>query len=314
MTPFPADSAGEWFNLRSRAWTDFPDSWNPMLIREIRRMLKGRAFAITFLLLLLSCWATSFFLVMSADLALDLIGAGRQFCSYFFVLLLLPNCFVVPLSMFALAAEEHSEQTLEVLTLSTLRIGQIFSGFFWCGALHAGIYYAAVVPFICFSYLLRGVALSNILFALVIALLFTAYMMACGMMLGACSSGPIRKTFCVLVLVVMGAFAFSISSTMAAAVVSTPSFLEVLSFALPSLVCSGSILVTILLFITGFGVGQFRLFDPLIAPYHVRLDEKGQVKRFSVRYGRISVELDESLRKEYFPDPPPGTATSPTPS
>ncbi|MCG6156920.1 hypothetical protein [Rubinisphaera margarita] len=314
MTPFPAESAGEWFNLRSRAWTDFPDSWNPMLIREIRRMLKGRAFAITFLLLLLSCWATSFFLVMTADLSLDLVGAGRQFCSYFFVILLLPNCFVVPLSLFALAAEEHSEQTLEVLTLSTLRIGQIFSGFFWCGALHAGIYYAAVVPFICFSYLLRGVALPNILVALVVSLLFTTYMMACGMMLGACSSGPIRRTFCVLLLVGMGAIAFSVSSTMVTVLISMTSFPDMLGFALPSLVCTGSILVTILLFITGFGVQQFRLFDPLVSPYNVRLDENGNVKRFDFRFGGIQVELEQSLRREYLPDPPPPTAGSRAPS
>ena len=268
---------------------DFPDRWNPMFVRELRRMLKSRSFSITFLLLLITCWGAAVYLVLTYQDSISYSESGPMFSRCFFTILAFPLCFVVPMTLFAAAAEEHSDNTLEVLTITTLDTSKILNGYFWMGMAHAGIYYCAVVPFACFSYLLGGVGLLDLVASLGFTVFFTAIVACWGLMLGACASGPIKRAFCSFLTIGGGVICFTILTSVLFLLIGTGIFSSDSISLLGGLVCFLVFTAPILAIVTGIARQQFQLVDPIIKPYRVQLDDQGNVTKFIARYNALQV-------------------------
>lgn len=148
------------------AWYDRWAAWladhsSPILIKECRQALKSRQFLWTFLLLLLAVVGWSFW-GLSATIGQNSEEAGPIMLLGYLVILAVPLFLVVPFATFRSLASELEAETMPLLTITTMTPYRIVAGKLVSGLLQLLLYLAAVVPCIAFTYLLRGVDLSEV--------------------------------------------------------------------------------------------------------------------------------------------------------
>lgn len=150
---------GEWFN--------------PILVKEARQSLKSRQFIITFFLLLIaSCFWTVLGVIVNAPNVYYVPTGDAMIYGYYFVLAI-PLIGMVPLAAQRSLAAEIDEQTFEMLVITKLSSMRIVMGKLNSAMLQMLIYFAAIVPCLAFTYLLRGIDLLTIT-TLVVVIFFTA--------------------------------------------------------------------------------------------------------------------------------------------
>jgi len=267
---------------------DFGDRWNPVLVRELRRMMKGQLFRISYLVLTTFCLFSLYLRVMFELSLAEPREMGSEFCAMFLFMLSIPLMLVVPMALFMAVAEEQTGQTLEMVGITPLRTDQILWGYLWCGVIHAGLYYCALLPFISFSYLLRGMSWIDLAGGLTITSLvgFTAGLW--GLMLGACAKGPLRRVVCTLATVGGGLLGLSILQTAISAIFFFQVGFEGWS---TGLVCLSFVLFPLQLILFAVARQQLQLIDPLVRPYKVQLDSEGKVTRFIRNYSANYIEI-----------------------
>ena len=153
------------FDAACERWTD---RLNPVLVKETRQALRSRSFLVAFLITLGASWCLSLALVAMKGESLQLGESGPDFYRAYLFALLLPLCFVVPLGVFRSATAEFADQTFEVLATSTLTPSQIAFGKLQSAAVSMAAYLSAMAPYLCFTYLLRGVSLPAIVLGLLV--------------------------------------------------------------------------------------------------------------------------------------------------
>jgi hypothetical protein len=178
-SPFSAPS-GIW--IRVDQWVERGgERLNPILIKEARQALKSRQFLITFTLLLVCGWIWSL-------IGIAILGPGVYYSpggpfmltGYFFVLTV-PLLLIVPFSAYRSLAAEREDGTYELLSITTLSSRQIVGGKLGSAVLQMLIYYSALSPCIAFTYLLRGVDVFTIGFALFYTFLASLLLSALGL-------------------------------------------------------------------------------------------------------------------------------------
>ncbi len=143
---------------------------NPILIKEARQSLKSRQFLVTFFLLLtLSCIWTIMGVVSNAP-DVYFLPTGTSLLYGYLLILTVPLIGIVPLAAHRSLGAEIDDDTFEMLVITRLDSMRIVMGKLNSAVLQMLIYFAAIVPCLAFSYLLRGVNLPSI--ALVIATTF----------------------------------------------------------------------------------------------------------------------------------------------
>ncbi len=143
---------------------------NPILIKEARQSLKSRQFIATFFLLLVaSCVWTILGIVLNAPDVYYVPSGDSLLAGYYFVLAI-PLIGIVPLSAHRSLAAEIDDNTFEMLVITRLSAMRIVMGKLNSAMLQMMVYFAAIVPCLAFSYLLRGVDLPTI--ALLIGIVF----------------------------------------------------------------------------------------------------------------------------------------------
>ncbi len=271
---------------------DFSDRWNPMLVRELRRMLKSRLFGASFLLLLIGCLIGTYTLVAMYPGTVQYDEAGKLFANVYLWLFTGPLMFVVPLSMFLAVSQERLENTLEMLSITTLSTRQILKGFLLCGFAHALLYLSVLVPFISFSYLLMGLGLMDLLACLFALSLLGGTNALWSTMLGACVSGSISRAVCSIFSFLGNLLAFSIAVTMNTAIIrygGEPDF--------PAMfICLITMLVPMMLMFYGIAHQQLTLYDITLKPYRVILDEQGNIRQFKPYYNAPYYEVPQSMQ------------------
>ena len=155
---------------RVSEWSDrLSDLFNPILVKEVRQSLKSWTFLGTFSLLILASWLVSVFGVSFAGpgVAYGRTGAAL-FYAYFLVLGF--ACFlIVPFSAYRSLLQERDLATFEVLSITTLRPGQIVWGKLLSSCAQLFVFLSALTPFVAFTYLLRGIDILTIMGALLLA-------------------------------------------------------------------------------------------------------------------------------------------------
>ena len=135
------------------------DRLNPVLVKEVRSALRGRAFAVGFtFVLILAMIVSTFALVVQIVDGTDQ-PEGGVYLAIVGVVFGLGAYGLVPFTAMASMAAEHDEGALELLQLSGISPGRMVLGKLGAAAVQAGLIYAAFLPFLSFAFLLRGVDL-----------------------------------------------------------------------------------------------------------------------------------------------------------
>lgn len=147
------------------------DRFNPILVKETRQALKSRQFTGTFMLLLVASLLVSFGGVAMVGPNIDYQSTGAAFFVAYFAVLAFAIFVVVPFGAYRSLAAEQEERTYELLSITTLRPGQIVTGKLLTSMIQMFIYASAIAPFMAFTYLLKGIDIPSILFILSLAVL-----------------------------------------------------------------------------------------------------------------------------------------------
>lgn len=191
MSGSPLTAEGRWLDR----WSD---RLNPILIKEVRQAFKARMVTVSFLLALLFAW----FLSLSFILEPAHPNAVRGPELFFRLMSILGFAlfYLVPYISFRSMAVERERHTFEMLAVSALSNGQIFSGKFNCALLLILLFEAAFAPFICMTYMLRGLGVIEIAASLFVITIIAITLSLFGLMLGSLARKAHTQVICIFVL------------------------------------------------------------------------------------------------------------------
>ena len=196
---------------KAESWLDrVSERLNPILVKESRQALKSRQFVITFALLLICAVLWSFFAVAQLTPAIYFAPAGKYLLAGYHWIMLFPLVVIVPFSAFRSLATEREDGTYELLTITALKSRQIVAGKLGSSVLQMIVYLSALAPCIAFTYLLRGVDVALILFAIVGTFMVSVLASAVGLLLATLTNTRhLQVVFSVvLILALAGVFFF----------------------------------------------------------------------------------------------------------
>lgn len=189
------------------------DRGNPILVREIRRALTGRAFISWFLLMLGLCLLTSLML-LAQDSFSYAEQIGLMLFPYYAGFLMLPAFIAIPSSISRGISEEKQTQTYELVQITALTPLQLLMGRLACAVVLLVVLFSAVAPFAAFTYILGGIELGQILLVLVSTFLISILFSLLGVLissqqiaggrLGARPTGIITVIILLMILLLFG--------------------------------------------------------------------------------------------------------------
>lgn len=169
---------------RLERWSD---RLNPILVKETRQALKSRQFGLTFTLLLIGGWVWTV-LGLAANMPNAYYGAtGPQMLAGYLGILSIAMLVIIPYSAFRSIAGEREDGTHELVSITTLSGWDLVRGKLGSAVVQMLVYYSALTPFICFTYLLRGVDLPSIVVALTHTFFASLMLSALGLVLAGVS-------------------------------------------------------------------------------------------------------------------------------
>jgi len=190
--------------------TRFSDWLNPIVVKELRQAVQSR-FVVAALLILLTIQivAVGIYLLTSSDSVVNL-DAGRQVFMVLFGILLAVSLLFVPLYAGVRLAAERSETNLDLLFITTIKPRSIIAGKMLAALTITVMVFSACLPFLTFTYFLRGIDLPSMLVALVLGF---AVILVCAQIAIFVGCLPINRAFkfmvglIALVIFIIGYFA-----------------------------------------------------------------------------------------------------------
>jgi hypothetical protein len=200
------DGDGFWGWIDRR--TEQLSSWlNPILIKEARQSLKSRQFLVTFFLLLIaSCFWTVFGVASNAP-DVYYLPKGANLLAGYYLVLAIPLIGMVPLAAHRSLAAEIEDDTFEMLAITRLSAGRIVMGKMNSAMLQMIVYFAAIVPCIAFSYLLRGVTLPMIGTLVVVVFMTALLVTSLALLMATLAPNRAGQTLATLAVVAVIVFA-----------------------------------------------------------------------------------------------------------
>ena len=190
-----------------RRLEDWSEWFSPLVVKEVRQIVRGREFYYSFGASLVAGLAVAFFG------AGDALSGSTNTGTWTFVTLMGCLSFVglavVPLSAFSALRNERAEQTLDLITLTALSPRRVLVGKLLAQAVKLATLFAAMAPFVATCFLLGGIDLLTILVSLVILFLWSMWACAFCLFLSTlfksrAMSGLIFGGAAILVLMVLG--------------------------------------------------------------------------------------------------------------
>lgn len=187
-------------------WVDRQSDWvagrlNPILVKEARQSLKSKQFLATFFLLLVCAWTWSVLGTFLRVPEVYYIPSGESMLVGYYLVLAIPLMGMVPLWAFRSLAAEIDEGTFEMLAITKLSSLRIVTGKLNSAILQMLIYFAAVVPGLAFSYLLRGINLPTIGMMLLVLFFSTVLLSTFGLMIAPLASQRAWQAMAMLMVV-----------------------------------------------------------------------------------------------------------------
>ncbi|MBL8190519.1 MAG: hypothetical protein JNK38_21050 [Acidobacteria bacterium] len=150
----------------------FDDWLNPIVVKELRQAVQSR-FVITALLVLLAIQivAVAIYLITTSDISFS-YDAGRTVFMILFGIMLALSMLFVPLYSGVRLAAERSETNLDLLFITTIKPRSIIFGKMLAAVVLTVMIFSACLPFLTFTYFLRGIDLPSM--AVVLAIGFVS--------------------------------------------------------------------------------------------------------------------------------------------
>ncbi|MDE0299478.1 MAG: hypothetical protein OXN17_12665 [Candidatus Poribacteria bacterium] len=168
------------------------DTLNPIMVRELRQAVHGHFLSVTLLLFLSLQLLVVGLIVANESLVAGSFNAGRDsFSSLLFVLTATFLLFVPAYAGIRLAIE-RSDQNVDLLFITSLRSWSIIWGKCIAALVFTVLLYSAGMPFIAFTYLLRGIDLPSIFSLMAINFVVAAAGIQCAILIGAL---PVKWAF-----------------------------------------------------------------------------------------------------------------------
>lgn len=165
---------------------------SPILIKETRQSLKSRQFLWTFFLLLIAVvgWSMLGYSISVSD---DSVPTGQFLLTGFWSILAVPLGIIIPFSVFRSMASEFENDTIQLVTITTMRPHQIVLGKLGSAMLQMLVYFSVLAPCIAFTYLLRGVDLVQIAFGLLLSFFGSLGLSTVGLFLAGTTSNNVIR-------------------------------------------------------------------------------------------------------------------------
>jgi hypothetical protein len=164
---------------------DWSDRLSPIVVKEIRQMVRGREFTYSFGLSLIAGLLVAFFGL--ADAMTSAGTSGPKVFSALMVCLGLLGVAVVPIGTFSALRSERVDQTLDLITQTTLSPRSIVVGKLMTQWIKLITLFAGLAPFIAMSFLLGGIDLQTILISLAVLFMWSMWVCAACLFLSSAS-------------------------------------------------------------------------------------------------------------------------------
>lgn len=195
------DRALEWLGER----------FNPILVKESRQALKSRQFVLSFGLLLIAAWGWSFIGLVIMEVGSGYGQAGFEMFMGYYCILAAALALFVPFGAFRSLASEQEDQTYELLSITGLSPRQIVSGKLGSAVIQILIYTSAIAPCLAFTYMLRGISMPTILFAVTYTVLGSLGLSIVGLLVGTLTKEKHWQVLLSVVLIVALLIVFSMA-------------------------------------------------------------------------------------------------------
>ncbi len=144
------------------------DSLNPIVVKELRQAVRGRQLVILIMLyliiLLLSMgWYTMTDLSGNINNLSQISQMGKKAFEVLFSIVLFSSLIFVPAYTAIRTIKEKTLQGVEMIFFSTLKPGRIIRGKLYAGMVITMILFSASMPFVSFTYFLRGIDIPTII-------------------------------------------------------------------------------------------------------------------------------------------------------
>ena len=152
------------------------DRANPIVVKELRQLVRSRFVSGMLIVFLVGALVLVFFRVVAdPDIATDAAG-GQEITMALYVGLMVSCLLFVPLYTGNRMASERSGDNVDLMYITTLSGAAVIRGKMLAAAVLTLMIFSACMPFMTFTYLLRGVDLPTVFFVLVVG--FIAVMAA----------------------------------------------------------------------------------------------------------------------------------------
>lgn len=172
---------------------------NPIVVKELRQAVRSRSLVGTitlFLVLQIVCVG-----VVLATTALEtavsgspaLVSAGRTMFQSLFVVLLLATMLMVPAMTSMRFASENQKDNVDLLFITAISRSAIIRGKLWAACVLTLVIFSTCLPFMAFSYMLRGIDLPSIFITLLFAYVVSVMVNQMAILAGALSTNKILR-------------------------------------------------------------------------------------------------------------------------
>ncbi|MCE2396645.1 hypothetical protein J4G02_19100 [Candidatus Poribacteria bacterium] len=169
------------------------DRLNPIVVKELRQAVQGK-----FLIVVLICFlclqllAMGIFLIIDESISVS-FDAGRNIFQVLLVILFGTCLLFVPAYTGLRLATERADADVDLLFITTLRPRSIIWGKFLAGFVLTVLLYSACMPFMAFTYLLRGIDLPSIFVLLALDFIVVAVSLQGAILIGCFPANRVFK-------------------------------------------------------------------------------------------------------------------------
>ena len=184
------------------------DRLNPIVVKELRQAVQSRfVTAMLLVLLAIQLTAVGLYLLMSAPSSVD-YNAGRSVFAILFTIMMGVSLVFVPAYTAVRMIAERSDTNVDLLFITTIKPRSIVAGKLLTAIVLTILIMSACLPFMVFTYFLRGIDLITIFFILAYAFMVIVSSGLLALLLGSLPYGRTVKAFLSLLLLAACFIAF----------------------------------------------------------------------------------------------------------
>ncbi|MBF0409286.1 MAG: hypothetical protein HQM10_18240 [Candidatus Riflebacteria bacterium] len=161
-------------NWLKNMYDKLEDSVNPIVVKELRQALQGKFITGTYLVFLAAMVLVLGFMIFSDLERIGNSATGKDIFQVIFYLLIFGCTFIIPIGTYRRLSSELSETDMALYFVTTLKPQSIIIGKWMASWIIALVLYTSAMPFLCFTYILKGIDLPTIFFLLILGLILVS--------------------------------------------------------------------------------------------------------------------------------------------